>query len=94
MKIYIAGPITGIIDYKQKFTDAEERVKEMGHIAINPALIPEGLKYYMDICKAMVDQADAIILLRGWEHSKGSVEEMEHARKTGKAIYKESEVWG
>ena len=93
MKIYIAGPITGIIDYKQKFMDAEEKVKAMGHIAINPAFLPEGLREYMGICKVMIDQADAIILLDGWEDSEGSLEEKEHTRKGGKLVFLEEVIW-
>ena len=37
MRVYIAGPITGIMDYKEKFIKAEKQLKEMGHIVINPA---------------------------------------------------------
>lgn len=92
MKIYIAGPITGIIDYKQKFMAAEEKVKARGHIAINPAFLPDGLNHYMDICKAMVDQADAILVLGGWEDSKGTFEEMDYARRSDKAIYTEADL--
>lgn len=93
MKIYIAGPITGIIDYKQKFMAAEEKVKEMGHIAINPAYLPEGLRDYMGICKAMIDQADAIILLDGWEDSKGSCEELTYAHDKGIKPYQGVDIW-
>ena len=49
MKVYIAGPVTGIFDYKQRFKAAEEKVKGMGHIAINPSFLPDGLSNYMGI---------------------------------------------
>lgn len=29
MKIYISGPITNVIDYKEKFARAEQNLKEM-----------------------------------------------------------------
>lgn len=93
MRIYIAGPITGIVDYKKKFMEAEEKIKSMGHIAINPAFLPEGLKDYMKICKAMVDQADAIILLSGWEKSVGACEELEYASDRGKRAFQEDDLW-
>jgi nucleoside 2-deoxyribosyltransferase len=86
MKIYIAGPITGMVDYKKKFREAEERVKEMGHIAINPSFLPEGLKNYMEICKAMIDQADSVLFLDGWEDSTGANIEFVYAKEKGKRI--------
>lgn len=94
MRVYIAGPITGVIDYKEKFRKAEERIKEMGHIVINPAYLPDGLNNYMHICKAMIDQADAIVFLNGWRKSKGACEEYEYAIDTKKQIFEEVSLWG
>lgn len=36
MKLYIAGPITGVPDYAERFKRAEEDLKAMGHTVINP----------------------------------------------------------
>ncbi len=68
MKIYIAGPMTGYPDYNRTafFSKAKE-LMEVGHIVLNPALLPAGLceSEYMDICLAMVRSANAVYLLKG-----------------------------
>jgi hypothetical protein len=92
MKIYIAGPITGIFDYKKKFKDVERRISSKGHIILNPSFLPDGLKDYMSICKAMIDQADAVYFMRGWENSMGSKEEFAYARSKGMKIITERET--
>ena len=86
MKIYIAGPITGIYSYKKNFNNAERRLTKKGHTVLNPSTLPGGLHDYMPICKAMIDQADAIYLLKGWEKSIGSNEEAEYTEAAGKEI--------
>lgn len=55
MKIYIAGAITGDPEYREKFRRAEEAVRAEGHVAVNPAVLPEGLEPgdYMRICTAL-----------------------------------------
>ena len=78
MIVYIAGPITGILNYKDNFMRIEEELKKRGHAVLNPANLPTGLKDYMPICKAMLDQADAAFFLEGWKKSKGSNEEREY----------------
>ena len=86
MKVYIAGKITGNENYKAEFAEAEEKLRELGHIPLNPAVLPEGLEKadYMRICLAMLDSADAIAPLLSWTRSDGAAIEMSLARYTGK----------
>lgn len=88
MKIYIAGAITGDPEYREKFRRAEEAVRAEGHVAVNPAVLPEGLEPgdYMRICTAMLDSCDAIALLRDWPHSKGACIEITYAQYVGKKL--------
>lgn len=46
--------------------------KNEGHIVLNPAHLPEGMKSadYMRICLAMIDSADLVAFLPGWESSR------------------------
>lgn len=81
MKIYIAGPITGTFDYRKKFAKAERKLMSMGHIVINPSFLPGGLDDYMPICKAMIDQADAVYFLCNSDKSIGAKEEYAYSMK-------------
>lgn len=94
MKIYIAGPITGVFDYKKNFKATEEKLSSMGHIVLNPAILPSGLKDYMKICKAMIDEADAVFFKDGWESSLGSNEEYQYACATNKRIINKGDAYG
>ena len=86
MKVYIAGKITGNENYKAKFAEAEEKLRELGHIPLNPAVLPEGVEKadYMRICLAMLDSADAIAPRLSWTRSDGAAIEMSLARYTDK----------
>lgn len=88
MKIYIAGKITGELNYKEKFDIAATSLEAQGHIVSNPAELPEGMlpADYMRICFAMIDTADAIYLLKGWYNSSGASIERNYAMYTGKSI--------
>ena len=92
MKVYIAGKITGNENYKAEFAEAEEKLRDLGHIPLNPAALPEGLEKadYMRICLAMLDSADAIAPLLSWTRSDGAASEMSLARYTDK---KQIAVW-
>ena len=86
MKIYIAGKITGDPDYRAKFADAQRQIEAQGHIALNPATLPEGMepKDYMRICFAMIDVADRVLFLRDWFLSTGAKIEMSYCDYIGK----------
>ena len=62
MKIYISGKITGDRRYKAKFREVEKKLAAAGHIVLNPATAPEGLRPvdYMRLCFAMMEAADVV----------------------------------
>jgi len=86
MIIYIAGAMTGKFNYKKKFMEAERKIKEMGHIVVNPAHLPEGLLDYLEINKAMIDQCNGIYVLSGSEKSVGTNLELEYCISKGWSV--------
>ena len=93
MKVYVAGPITNTPDYKQYFAAAEKRLRDAGHVTMNPAVLGYGFTHseYMHVCFAMIDVCDAVYMLDGWQDSKGACMEYEYALKAGKIIMFEGE---
>ncbi len=90
--IYIAGPITGVTHLNRPAFDRMHAILiREGVIALNPMDLPSGLSEfaYMDICLAMVRHCDAVVMLNGWESSKGARAEHALAEKLGKAILHE-----
>lgn len=87
--IYIAGKITGNPDYKREFNQMENRLQVAGYTVLNPAHLPEGLSpaQYMRICFAMIDDADAVLLLPNWQRSPGARLEADYCLYTDKTAY-------
>lgn len=76
-RIYIAGPMTGLPELNfPAFHAAALRIREIGHIAINPAEInPDTSMSWQQCMRADIAElvkCDAIHLLSGWEKSKGA----------------------
>ncbi len=83
-KIYVAGPMTGLPDFNRGvFHRIAMDVLQNGDIPLNPATLPDGLtqREYMHISGAMLMCADCIVLLPGWEKSKGAIAEHALAAK-------------
>ena len=89
MKVYIAGKVNGLENYKEVFKEAEDKLLAEGHQVMNPSVLPEGFPYeaYMPICCAMIDQCEAIYMLSNWKNSKGARVELAYAGATNKGIY-------
>lgn len=91
MNVYIAGKITGDPKYREKFKEAAADIARGGHIPLNPADLPEGMrpKDYMRICFAMIDAADVVVFLPNAKDSAGARLERAYCEYIGK----ETEEW-
>ena len=87
-KIYIAGKITGDPNYKAKFEAAAEEYQKKGCIVLNPTWLPGGMQPadYMRICFAMIDTADVVAFLPGYETSPGAQLELQYCLYTDKSV--------
>ena len=70
------------------FNAEAHRLLGLGHVALNPAILPDGLEQheYMALCIEMVKMADQLVMLPGWERSAGARAEHALAIKLGKTI--------
>ena len=92
MRIYISGPITNVLDYKEKFARAEQNLKAKYPDAeiINPTVLdklPLTYDEYMELDLRLLGMCEGIYMLKGWEDSKGANREYGYALAKGKTFY-------
>lgn len=80
MKIYVSGPMTGLPDHNYPmFYKVSDALRNMGHEVLNPAELDESVVpgsqpwewYLRRDLKAMLDY-DVLVMLPGWQNSKGA----------------------
>lgn len=101
MKVYIAGPMTGIPQFNYPaFNEAARELRAHGHEVVSPAELmdvneaelwedKEALwKHCMraDLAK-LVSECDRIVLLPGWEGSRGAKLERTVAEALGMSVW-------
>lgn len=89
--VYLAGPITGVPKYWEAFEAVDDYLTARGWIVLSPARHPQGLTNadYMRMDFAMIDTADVVFFLPGWENSEGARLEKHYCEYTGKPHTKE-----
>lgn len=91
MKVYIAGPMTGLPDWNfPAFAEAAKLLSGEGHDVVNPAALHDHtdqpwLFYMKSALKAMLD-CDSVYALHGCSMSKGASIELQLARSLGMPV--------
>jgi len=92
-KIYIAGPVTGIPDYQERFRKAKEKIvaeygTEQFEYVIPSELCPSHWSWLRSMVKCVwhLLKCQMVVFLPGWEKSKGATIENNIAHRTHKAI--------
>ena len=89
MRIYLAGPMTGLPQHNTPAFDAAEWLLcEQGHEVVSPAamlrVFPNDTlrQHFSRDCQAICE-ADCVVVLDGWERSKGVAVEIALAEYLG-----------
>lgn len=91
---YIAGPVTNDPDHKAKFDNAKLKLEEIGGYAVLcptdlDAVMPMHALTHNDLMRfgiALVNMADVVCMLPGYEKSKGAMMEYAYAKALGLKI--------
>lgn len=92
MRVYIAGPMTGLPGFNYPaFGAAAEMLRGAGHCVVNPAELHDGdtgrdYAHYLRAGLRALLECDAVVMLPGWELSKGATLERRVAEAIGLRI--------
>jgi hypothetical protein len=90
--LYIAGPMTGLPESNYPaFHDAARVLRGMGYTVENPAENPRppGGEWveYMRMSLRQLSRVDALVMLPGWQNSRGARIEVDTALKLGLNVF-------
>ena len=95
-RVYLSGPITGTKNYLLNFLRAENTIRASKKFkscdVVNPARLGNVLPYgthkeYMELCYSLVGMSDKMVMLDGWQKSKGARLEKKMAEEMDMEIY-------
>lgn len=92
MKLYLAGPMTGLPDFNRPAFNAEAaRLRALGHVVVNPVELNEGNDGNWMACMKVdireLIECDGIALLPGWFKSRGAKIECQLAVDLGLEVF-------
>lgn len=90
--LYLTGPMSGISQYNRPaFNDAAARLRDLGYTVLNPAenggAMPDDAPWedWMRLALTQMLKCDALVLLNGWQRSRGA--QLEHEVATRLNMY-------
>lgn len=79
LTVYVAGPISGITDFLERFQEGQMEVASLGHLPVNPLEVCKklvgGHHTWLDFMRADIRallECDGIYCLRDWHQSRGA----------------------
>ena len=91
MRLYLSGPMTGIENYNYPaFNAAAAALRAQRFHVQNPAENPpcDSWEAYMRAAIRQMLICDAVVVLAGWENSRGATEEVRIASVVGMDVYR------
>lgn len=96
MRLYVAGPMTGLpsLNYPE-FIRVERELRDLGYDVLNPARIdelfnqssaPRTWDWYMRHAIPMLTECKGVATLPGWANSRGASLEVLVARRLGMGV--------
>lgn len=76
-KIYLSGPMKNLPDHNvPAFNRAAETLRALGHEVMNPGEHQDDARVdlkpvFLSYCDYIINHADMLVILPGWENSKG-----------------------
>lgn len=88
MKIYISGPMTGLPDFnRSRFDEVARELRFRGYVVLNPAENPlprcGTWQGWMRMALRQLCKADCVVMLEGWQSSRGALMEKRLADDLG-----------
>ena len=89
--IYISGQISNNPNFAKDFERAEKKLTKQGYNVINTVKVGSSLGFltyeqFMQLDFRLIDIADSVYMLKGWEKSQGATAEYHYAKSLGKEI--------
>ena len=93
-RLYLAGPMSGVREYNfPLFNSVAQQLRAQGHEVFNPAENKDGdtrqpRSFYMWLDIPALLESDAVVVLPGWEKSRGASLEVWLAIDLGLEVYR------
>jgi len=84
--IYIAGAVGGPPQNLEDIKSAMAEIEQSGFTALSPTILPLDMseKQFGQICTAMIQSADGVLLLKNWPSDKGATFAKRYCEYVGK----------